>query len=66
VLAAQCATLQKHYGSITGVAERYKTLWSIVGCYVMEELWIVTEREHYGALMERYGTVTENITFAHL
>ena len=28
-----------------------------------EELWIVTES--YGAFMERYGSVTENIYFVH-
>jgi len=30
---------------------------------VTEALWIITER--YRALMERYGTVTENMVYAH-
>jgi len=67
--AALRDVMMKHYGSVTGrnrttvealqsVVEHYEMLWSIVECYRML-------REHYGAIMECYGTIRENIIFAH-
>jgi len=47
-------TVTKHYGALWNVMERQG---SIAGHYGM--LW-----EHYIALTERYGTITENIDFA--
>jgi len=44
------------YGNVAealqGVAEHSGTLWIVIGCY--------------RTITERYGTITENIDFAHL
>jgi len=48
--------LQKRYGVLWKVTEHYGELRDVMERY---------GRERYGALMERYETITENIDFAH-
>ena len=50
--------LQKHYGVLWSIAEHYGALHDVTGCYG-------TSRNIMEYIANRYGTVTENIDFAH-
>jgi len=53
------------YRAIANVLECYRTLQSVAGCYKTLRKHCGSLQNITGALWSRYGTVTENINFAH-
>jgi len=58
IVTERYGTLQKRYGVSQRAVEHYGALHDVTGRYG-------TFRDRYSALMERYGTIMENIDFAH-